>query len=91
MAGTEGRAMKCVICDDLIEAERINLGFSKCKGCAFLHPEEKVKGAMVYLDKTGGAINVMSPESFDNYKRISRRVGQRSALRNVLDNGGRSQ
>lgn len=83
--------MKCVICDDLIEAERINLGFSKCKGCAFLHPEEKVKGAMVYSDKTGGAINVMSPDSFDNYKRISRRVGQRSALRNVLDNGGRSQ
>jgi hypothetical protein len=46
---------------------------------------------MVYSDKTAGAINVMSPESFDNYKRISRRVGQRSALRNVLDNGGRSQ
>jgi hypothetical protein len=83
--------MNCVICDDLIEPARLNLGFSKCKGCAFLHPEAKVLGAMVYSDKTGGAINVMSPESFTDYKRISRRVGQRSALRNVLDNGGRSQ
>ena len=69
----------------------MNLGFTKCKGCAFLHPEVKVKGAMVYSDKTGGAINVMSPDSYADYKRISRRVGQRSALRNVLDNGGRSQ
>ena len=83
--------MNCVICDDLIEAERMNLGFTKCKGCAFLHPEVKVKGAMVYSDKTGGAINVMSPDSYADYKRISRRVGQRSALRNVLDAGGRSQ
>jgi hypothetical protein len=83
--------MNCVICDDPIEAVRLDLGFTKCKGCAFLHPELKVKGAMVYSDKTAGAINVMSPDSFSNYKRISRRVGQRSALRNVLDNGGRSQ
>ena len=83
--------MRCDYCNDPIEAERVNLGFSKCKGCAFLHPEAKVLGAMVYSDKTGGAINVMSPESFTDYKRISRRVGQRSALRNVLDNGGRSQ
>jgi hypothetical protein len=83
--------VNCVICDDLIEPARLNLGFTKCKGCAFLHPEAKVLGAMVYSDKTGGAINVMSPESFTDYKRISRRVGQRSALRNVLDNGGRSQ
>lgn len=83
--------MKCTICDDMIEAERLNLGFTKCKGCAFLHPESRVKGAMVYSDKTGGAINVMSPDSYANYKRISRRVGQRSALRNVLDAGGRSQ
>ena len=83
--------MNCVICDDLIEPARLNLGFTKCKGCAFLHPEEKVMGAMVYSDKTGGAINVMSPQSFTDYKRISRRVGQRSALRNVLDAGGRSQ
>lgn len=83
--------MNCVICDDPIEVERHNLGFVKCKGCAFLHPEQKVKGAMVYGHKTAGSINIMTPESFNDYKRISRRVGQRSALRNVLDNGGRSQ
>jgi hypothetical protein len=83
--------VNCCICNDPIEAERHNLGFTKCRGCAFHYPDEKVLGAMVYSDKTGGAINVMSPQSFVDYRRISRRVGQRSALRNVLDNGGRSQ
>ena len=82
--------MKCVICNDPIETERLNLGLSKCKGCAFDHPEPKLKGAMVYGHKTAGSLNVMSPESFMDYRKISRRVGQRSALRNVLDNGGRS-
>ena len=83
--------MNCAICNQPIEVERLNLGLSKCKGCAFDWPEPKLKGAMVYGHKTAGALNVMSPESFGNYKRISRRVGQRSALRNVLDAGGRSQ
>ena len=41
--------MKCVICDDLIEVERMNLGFTKCKGCAFLHPEAKVLVALVCI------------------------------------------
>ncbi len=83
--------MKCSICNDPIEVERLDLGLSKCRGCAFDFPEPKLKGAMVYGDKTAGALNVMSPESFGDFKRISRRVGQRSALRNVLDAGGRSQ
>lgn len=83
--------MNCSQCNQPIEPERIDLGFSRCKGCAFDRPEPKLKGAMVYSDKTAGALNVMNPESFGNYKRISRRVGQRSALRNVLDAGGRSQ
>lgn len=83
--------MNCQTCGQPVESERIDLGFSRCRGCAFVRPEPKVKGAMVYGHKTAGALNVMSPESFGNYKRISRRVGQRSALRNVLDAGGRSQ
>lgn len=82
--------MNCSQCGQPIEVERIDLGFSRCKGCAFDRPEPKLKGAMVYGHKTAGALNVMSPESFMDYRKISRRVGQRSALRNVLDNGGRS-
>jgi hypothetical protein len=82
--------MNCSVCNQPIEVERIDLGFTRCKGCAFDRPEPKLKGAMVYSDKTAGALNVMSPQSFGDYRRISRRVGQRSALRNVLDAGGRS-
>ena len=82
--------MNCVVCNQPIEVERVDLGFSKCKGCAFDHPEPRLKGAMVYGDKTAGAINVMSPEVWSYYMKISRRVGQRSALRNVLHAGGRS-
>ena len=81
--------MKCSVCNDPIEVERLNLGLSRCKGCAFDHPEPKLKGAMVYGHKTAGALNVMSPESFSQFKKISRRVGQRSTLRNVLHSGGR--
>lgn len=83
--------MKCSICNQPIEIERLDLGFSKCKGCAFDFPEPKLKGAMVYGHKTAGSLNVMPAETFDQFKKISRRVGQRSALRNVLDAGGRSQ
>lgn len=82
--------MNCAVCNQPIEVERIDLGFARCKGCAFDYPEPKLKGAMVYGHKTAGALNVMSPESFEHYNKISRRVGQRSALRNVLHAGGRS-
>ena len=82
--------MNCSQCGQPIEVERIDLGFSRCKGCAFDRPEPKLKGAMVYGHKTAGALNVMSSEAWGYYKKISRRVGQKSALRNVLHAGGRS-
>lgn len=82
--------MKCADCGQPIEVERLDLGFSRCRGCAFDRPVDKVRGAMVYGDKTAGAVEVMSPDVWSYYKKISRRVGQRSALRNVLHAGGRS-
>lgn len=82
--------MNCSDCGQPIEMERLNLGFSRCKGCAFDRPVDRVRGAMVYGHKTAGSVDVMSPEMWSYYKKISRRVGQRSALRNVLHAGGRS-
>lgn len=82
--------MNCADCNQPIEIERVDLGFSRCKGCAFDRPVDRVKGAMVYGHKTAGSVNIMSPEMWSYYKKISRRVGQRSALRNVLHAGGRS-
>ncbi|NDE18001.1 hypothetical protein EBZ80_24075 [bacterium] len=81
--------MNCSQCNQPIEPERIDLGFTRCKGCAFDRPEPKVKGAMTYHHKTAGSLNVMAPESYDHFKKLSRRVGQRSTLRNVLHSGGR--
>lgn len=82
--------MNCSDCGQPIEVERIDLGFTRCKGCAFDRPVPRVKGAMVYGHKTAGTVEVMSPDVWSYYKKISRRVGQRSALRNVLHAGGRS-
>lgn len=45
---------------------------------------------MIYAHKTGGAIQLMSPAEHAGFKRHSRRVGQRSALRNVLFAAGRA-
>ena len=81
--------MKCASCGQPIEVKRIDLGFSRCKGCAFDKPEPRLKGSMVYGDKTAGVLNVMAPDVWSYYRKISRRVGQRSTLRNVLYSGGR--
>jgi len=81
----------CPICTTKhIEEARANLGLAYCLACATTHPTPRYKGAMVYAHKTGASIELMAPETFTDLRRYSRRVGQRSTLRNVLFAGGRS-
>ena len=48
------------------------------------------KGMMVYLDKnTPILVQYADNKSFQKAKAVSKRAGQSSCLRNVLDNGGR--
>ena len=52
---------------------------------------EKYKGTMIYDHKTAGTLQIMSPNEYDGFKRVTSRKGQSSVLRNVLDAGGRLQ
>ena len=53
---------------------------------------EKKKGMMVYLDKsTPVLVQYADKKSFNKAKSVSKRAGQSSCLRNVLDAGGSLQ
>ena len=81
----------CPVCTTRhIEEARVDLGLAYCLACATQLPTPRYKGAMIYAHKTGGAIQLMSPSEHAGYKRHTRRVGQRSALRNVLFAAGRA-
>jgi hypothetical protein len=80
----------CPCCDKPTEKARRDLGLVYCFACATRHPTPKYKGAMVYAHKTGATIELMAPETFVDLRRYSRRIGQRSTLRNVLFAGGRA-
>ena len=51
----------------------------------------KVKGAMIYDHKTGGTLQVMREDKYEEFKKKSNRKGQSSTLRNVLHANGRLQ
>jgi len=61
-------------------------------GPAPKYEAEKKKGMMVYLDKsTPVLVQYADKKSFNKAKSVSRRAGQSSCIRNVLDAGGRLQ
>lgn len=51
-------------------AERKLAGFARCIPCT---PQFKLRGANVYGHKTAGAVEVMRPETFATFKRVSTR------------------
>jgi hypothetical protein len=51
-------------------AERKAAGFSKCIACS---PQSALKGANIYGHKTAGAVEIMHPATYANYKRVSAR------------------
>jgi len=82
--------MNCPQCGAGIPAARTNLGFFICVSCAQQRPVPKYKGAMTYDQKTGGSVTLMSPTEFTYFKKVTRRRGQQSVLRNVLHANGRA-
>jgi hypothetical protein len=72
-------------CGSPIEKVRLEFGFKLCKSCAFSLPEQpRVKGRMVYSDKTGGEIEILSAESWDANKKYFIPNGPRSSVKNFL-------
>lgn len=80
----------CPRCHKPVEKARRDLDLVYCLACATSTPTPRYKGAMVYAHKTGASIELMSPDTHKDLQRYSRRVGQRSTLRNVLFASGRS-
>jgi len=80
----------CPCCNKPTEKARRDLDLLYCLSCATKNPTPRYKGSMVYAHKTGASIELMAPETFTDLRRYSRRIGQRSTLRNVLFAGGRS-
>ena len=82
--------MTCPLCPATLQPERAALGFYTCVSCAQQRPVPRYKGAMTYDQKTGGAVTLMSPNEFSYFKKVTRRRGQQSVLRNVLHANGRA-
>ena len=53
-------------CGNPMPQERLELGFKYCVSCAEKINKPKTRGRMVYEHKTGGFIEIMSNESFNN-------------------------
>jgi len=70
-------------CGGVIEGGRAELGLKTCLKCANRVNAPKVKGRMVYFHKTGGQIELMSPESFSENRKYFQRTGNRSILKQV--------
>jgi hypothetical protein len=60
----------CLRCLKPLNPERKRLGLSRCMKCT---PQIPVKGVNVQVHKTGGAIEIMQPEVFANFKRVTAR------------------
>lgn len=70
-------------CGKPIEQARIEYGFRSCASCAHQFETPKKKGRMVYYHKTGGEIEIMSSQSFNDNKKYFVRKANRSILKQV--------
>ena len=79
--------MKCKCCNNPIEEGRYELGLDVCKVCAFRGVGQiSRKGIMIYSHKTAGEIQVVSKESFNDYRRYNpygKNTGRGSGLHRV--------
>ena len=70
-------------CGDPIEMGRVEMGLKKCLKCATRINEPKKMGRMVYYHKTGGEIELMTPETYNENQKYFNRTGNKTVLRQV--------
>jgi len=82
--------MNCNSCSNIIEFERLEaLPTTKlCIGCAQAHAKNSktVRGIMCFDGKTGGTIQIVTPEQFTDYRRhapYGRNTGRGSGIHRV--------
>jgi len=77
----------CINCGREVERARVEFGFKNCSVCAHSGPDvSRPKGRMVYSHKTGGEIEILSEESWNENKKYFTPNGARSALKNFSRN-----
>ena len=69
----------CSECDGPLDEHRYHLGYEQCVKCSDV---EKYSGHMVYPHKTGGEIEVLSAESYNENKKYFIPHGTHSCVKN---------
>lgn len=69
-------------CGNLVEQERAELGLKTCIRCARNINTPKVMGRMVYPHKTGGEIEILTAESYNENKKYFKPQGTHSCVKN---------
>jgi hypothetical protein len=82
--------MICVNCNSLIESERLEVlpNTRVCSCCAKqgIDQKPKLRGVMVYTEKTNGFIEIHSSSSWERNKKYYIANGARSAVKNFSKN-----
>lgn len=81
--------MECIHCFNKVSEARIEAGYNYCRVCAERVPQ--VKGVNVFSHKTGGDLQVLSPEQFADHRKYNpygRNTGRGSGVHRVM---GRSE
>lgn len=81
--------MICRLCNGLIEPERLEIvpNTVACSVCANKHNLGAArKGRMIFDNKTGGTLQIMSEEVFNNTRRYYEPDGARSVMKNFSKN-----
>jgi RNA polymerase-binding transcription factor DksA len=81
--------MICRICNNFIEPERLEIlpNTVACAGCANKHNLGTPRlGRMVFDHKTGGTLQIMSQETFNNTRQYYEPNGARSVIKNFSKN-----
>lgn len=73
-------------CGNIIQTERLNLGFKNCIRCAQAAYKGKPKGVMLWHHKTAPELQIMSNSSFQEQKKYYIPNGARSAVKNFSKN-----
>ena len=81
--------MICRLCNGLIEPERLEIvpNTVACSSCAKKHNLGVArKGRMIFDHKTGGTLQIMSEQLFNNTRRYYEPDGARSVMKNFSKN-----
>ena len=68
--GIKPKGIECSGCGSEMNPERFQMGFKVCVNCSI---EEKKMGHVIYPHKTGGYVQVVDSETYQDLNRIDRR------------------